>query len=79
MPTLQPFAPKPHRPRPPMATTYKCTSTVARGFATSTCVWINLRSGIYHYEMRYWHGTTREGEFSTEHEAIKAGYRAARR
>lgn len=67
------------RPFHPKLTTYKCTSAVAQLSASSPRVWINLRSGIFHHEMKRWHGITREGEFLTEYEAVQAGFRAAKR
>ena len=41
-------------------------------------VWINVRSKIYHYPARRWHGITVEGQFTTEGAARSAGCRAAR-
>jgi len=40
-------------------------------------VWVNTASGVYHKSGR-WFGATKQGQFMTEQEAIKAGYRAAK-
>src|SRR5262249_36770838 len=42
-------------------------------------VWVNLPTGIYHYEGDRWYGTTKHGQYMTEADAIRAGYRAAKR
>jgi hypothetical protein len=41
-------------------------------------VWVNLPSGIYHYEGDEWYGKTKQGKYMTEDDAIKAGYRASK-
>lgn len=46
--------------------------------ATELSVWINVRSGIFHYPQRRWHGITVEGQYTTEGAARNEGYRAAR-
>jgi hypothetical protein len=40
-------------------------------------VWVNTDSGVYHKSGR-WFGTTKQGKFMTEQDAIKAGYKAAK-
>jgi DNA uptake protein ComE-like DNA-binding protein len=44
----------------------------------SGMVWVNLPSGIYHYEGDEWYGKTKQGKYMTEDDAIKAGYRASK-
>ena len=39
-------------------------------------VWVNLNTGIYHYEGERWYGKTKNGQYMKEADAIKAGYRA---
>lgn len=39
-------------------------------------VWVNTKSGIYHYPGMRWYGNTRSGEFMKESAARAAGYRA---
>lgn len=38
-------------------------------------VWVNTRSGIYHFQGERWFGSTREGRFLCEHDADKEGDR----
>jgi len=40
-------------------------------------VWVNTDSGVYHKSGR-WYGTTKQGKFMTEQEAVKAGYKPAK-
>ena len=42
-------------------------------------VWVNLISNKYHKEGGLWYGKTKSGEYMTEADAIKAGYKAAKR
>ena len=44
----------------------------------SGMVWVNLESKVYHYEGDRWYGKTKKGQYMSEQEAIKAGYRAAK-
>jgi hypothetical protein len=39
-------------------------------------VWVNAKAGFYHKEGDKWYGKTKQGKYTTEAEAIKAGYRA---
>ncbi len=41
-------------------------------------VWVNTKTGIYHYPGTRRYGKTNEGKFMTEKDAIAQGYRAAR-
>lgn len=43
-----------------------------------TVVWLNTRSGIYHYAGERWYGNTEYGAYVCEKEAIAAGDRATR-
>ncbi|MGI4795555.1 MAG: hypothetical protein ACRYG8_16065 [Janthinobacterium lividum] len=38
-------------------------------------VWVNTRSGIYHFQGERWFGSTKEGRFLCEHDADKEGDR----
>ncbi|HEX5322172.1 MAG TPA: hypothetical protein VFW40_00200 [Capsulimonadaceae bacterium] len=40
-------------------------------------VWVNLKTGIYHYPGTRWYGKTKDGTYMKESEAKKDGYRAA--
>ena len=44
--------------------------------ASSGQVWVNLKTGIYHYPGERWYGNTVEGQYMAEDAAKKAGYRA---
>jgi hypothetical protein len=41
-------------------------------------VWLNIPSGIYHYQGERWYGRTKHGAYVCEKEAIAAGDRATR-
>lgn len=41
-------------------------------------VWLNIPSGIYHYQGERWYGRTKHGAYACEKEAIAAGDRASR-
>jgi hypothetical protein len=41
-------------------------------------VWVNTRSGVYHYPGARWYGNTTQGKFMSEAEARAEGYRPAR-
>ena len=44
--------------------------------ANGVQVWVNLKSGVYHYPGERWYGNTKEGQYMSEDAARKAGYRA---
>jgi hypothetical protein len=41
-----------------------------------TVVWLNLPTGIYHFQGQRWYGNTKTGAYVCEKEADKAGDRA---
>lgn len=45
---------------------------------TDTVVWLNTRTGVYHYAGQRWYGNTEYGAYVCEREAIAAGDRATR-
>jgi hypothetical protein len=44
---------------------------------TDTVVWLNLPSGIYHFNDERWYGNTKNGAFVCQREADRAGDRAS--
>lgn len=40
-------------------------------------VWVNTKSGVYHYPGTRWYGDTQEGVYMSESEAQSSGYHAA--
>lgn len=38
-------------------------------------VWVNTKTGVYHYPGERWYGNTSEGEYLSESAAKAAGYR----
>jgi DNA uptake protein ComE-like DNA-binding protein len=55
------------------------TTVVAKTPPQKGMVWVNTDSGIYHREGDRWYGKTKQGEFMTEAEAQKKGYREAKK
>ncbi|HEV2563394.1 MAG TPA: hypothetical protein VGT78_14755 [Rhizomicrobium sp.] len=43
-----------------------------------TIVWLNLRTGVYHFRGERWYGMTKNGTFVCKQEADQAGDRATR-
>lgn len=43
---------------------------------TDTVVWLNTRSGIYHFQGERWYGRTEHGAYACEKDADAAGDRA---
>jgi hypothetical protein len=41
-------------------------------------VWVNLDTKVFHREGDRYYGSTKNGKFMTEAEAVKAGYREAK-
>lgn len=43
-----------------------------------TVVWLNLPTGVYHFQGQRWYGNTKNGAYVCQKEADKAGDRATR-
>jgi hypothetical protein len=43
----------------------------------SVIVWVNTKTGVYHYPGSRWYVKTKQGEYLHENEAKKDGFRAA--
>lgn len=53
-------------------------SSASQGNPGPGMVWVNLDSGVYHYENSRYYGKTKNGKYMSETDAVKAGYRAAK-
>jgi hypothetical protein len=42
-------------------------------------VWVNLETKVFHREGDPWYGKTKNGKWMTEADAVKAGYREAKK
>lgn len=82
-PAPAPMAPAPTAPKPNRV----ANATVAGGFASDTqakvkcpsdtVVWVNTKSGVYHFAGTHNYGNTRQGTYMCEADAKAAGERAA--
>lgn len=69
----------PAKPLPPQAApAAKAAKQAAPPPAGKDMVWVNSDSKIFHKSGSKWYGKTKKGEYMTESEAIKAGYREAK-
>lgn len=63
----------------PAKTTAKTTtSTTVQGSPGPGMVWVNLDSGVYHYQGTQYYGKTKNGKYISEADATAAGYHAAK-
>ena len=75
-PTVSPAPQKPSTPK--SSEPGKSESMEAKVPPVKGMVWVNTKSGVFHFEGDRWYGKTKEGKFMTESEALKAGYHAAK-
>lgn len=58
---------------------FSTEATAQQHCPSDTVVWLNVKSGVYHYKGARWYGTTKGGAYVCEKEAIAAGMRASKR
>lgn len=68
-------APSETAPAPPAKTS---APSASQGNPGSGMVWVNLESGVYHYEGSRYYGKTKSGKYMSEADAVKAGYHPAK-
>ncbi|MGA2795766.1 MAG: hypothetical protein ABSE69_20085 [Roseiarcus sp.] len=79
-PAPAPMAPAPVAPKPQAATGAGQSLSEAQAKAkcpSDTVVWVNTKSGIYHFAGTHNYGTTKQGAYMCEADAKAAGDRAA--
>jgi len=72
--TPGPPLPPASAPPPPPGT----TASPAPAPPSPGMVWVNLETKVYHLPGDRWYGKTKHGQYMTEADAVKAGYRAAK-
>lgn len=71
-------APTPRSSKKSTPSSPPSTSQADRGNPGPGMVWVNLNSGVYHYEGSHYYGKTKNGKYMSESEAVNAGYHAAK-
>jgi len=74
-PEPSPATSKEPAPAPPAKTASPSTSQGSAGPGT---VWVNLDSGVYHFEGTRYYGKTKNGKYMSEADAVKSGYHPAK-
>jgi hypothetical protein len=57
--------------------TFPTEQRAQRHCPADTVVWLNLPTGIYHFQGQRWYGRTNSGAYVCQREADRAGVRAA--
>ena len=74
-------APKPAAPKPAAAPTgageYQTDAEAKARCPTDTVVWVNTKTGIYHFAGTHSYGKTKQGAYMCEADAKAAGHRAS--
>ena len=65
-------------PAPRTLSGQSVSGTLVAQASQSREVWVNTRSGIYHYRGSHWYGNTKSGKYMSEAQAKASGYRASR-
>lgn len=72
-----PRAPSPASAPTPATTTRSDTAATAEAPSSTTKVWVNSKSRVYHCPGTRWYGATKNGSYMTEGAAKVAGNRPA--
>ena len=58
---------------------YQSQTQAQQHCPADTVVWLNTKSGVYHYQGSRWYGDTKHGAYVCEKEATAAGMRASKK
>lgn len=58
--------------------TYATVETAKQHCPADVVVWINTKTGVYHYPGQRWFGATKQGAYACEKETPQLGARATR-
>jgi len=64
----------PSTPAAPVSKSVATTARMSQGSPGPGMVWVNKDTKVYHKQGDRWYGNTKNGQYMTEADAIKAGY-----
>lgn len=64
--------------QPPPPPSKPAQAAVSQGSPGAGMVWVNLETGVYHYQSSRYYGKTKSGKYLSEADAMRAGYHAAK-